>query len=234
MKVLALDTCLGALSVAASWTGADGRPHVQDAYEEMQTGHAEHLMPMLAEVMARAGLAFADLDRIAVSVGPGSFTGVRVGVAAARGLALAAGKPVVGMTSLAVIAHRAAHLLGDERGQRPLVVATDARRGLVYAQVFDQALLAGGEPALVSAPDLATRLGRQPVVVVGSAAVTVATAIDAVGGVAQATLCDLQPHARFLAAQAPTLTPHERITPLYVRAPDVKPQEAETLPRVAP
>ena len=80
---------------------------LREAYEPRATGHAERLFPMIAEVMDGAGLAFSAIDRIAVTLGPGTFTGVRVGIAAARALALATGKPVVAMTSLAVMAHRA-------------------------------------------------------------------------------------------------------------------------------
>ena len=91
MNVLAFDTCLGAVSVAVRWQGPGGDWLTRHAHEARERGHAERLMPMIAEVMEDAGLAFSDLDRIAVTVGPGTFTGVRVGVAAARGLALASG-----------------------------------------------------------------------------------------------------------------------------------------------
>ena len=89
MNVLAIDTCLGAVSVAVRWRDAGGEWRMRDAYEARTAGHAERLMPMTKEVMGAAGLAFSDLQHIAVTVGPGSFTGVRAGVAAARGLALA-------------------------------------------------------------------------------------------------------------------------------------------------
>ena len=112
MNILAFDTCLGAVSVAVRRRGAGGEWLMRHACETRERGHAERLMPMVAETMAAAGLAFSDLDRIAVTVGPGSFTGVRVGVAAARGLALASGIAVVGATSLAVMAHRADERLG--------------------------------------------------------------------------------------------------------------------------
>ena len=137
MNVLAFDTCLGAVSAAVRCAERRGDGCCARAYELRTAGHAERLMPMIAEVMAGAGLAFAELDRIAVTLGPGSFTGVRVGVAAARGLALATGRPVVAATSLAVMAHRAAEMLAatGESAARRLVVAVDARRGM--------ALLAG-------------------------------------------------------------------------------------------
>ena len=91
---------------------------------------------MTRDVMRAAGLAFSDLQRIAVTVGPASFTGVRAGVAAARGLALATSLEIVGATSLAVMAHRADARLGAARAGRLLAVAVDARREMVYLQLF--------------------------------------------------------------------------------------------------
>src|SRR4029453_7346759 len=103
MTVLAFDTCLGAVSVAARWQSARGQWLSWDRFEAREAAHAERLMPMIAEVMQEAGLAFRDLERIAVTVGPGTFTGVRGGVAAARGLGLASGFPVGGATSPALM-----------------------------------------------------------------------------------------------------------------------------------
>src|SRR5262245_25509962 len=105
MNILAFDTCLGAVSVAVRWRGPEGLLW-GEAGELRSAGHAERLVPMIAEVMAGTGADFASLDRIAVTQGPGGFTSVRVGIAAARALALATGKPVVTATSLAVMAHR--------------------------------------------------------------------------------------------------------------------------------
>ncbi|NJO33683.1 MAG: tRNA (adenosine(37)-N6)-threonylcarbamoyltransferase complex dimerization subunit type 1 TsaB [Rhodospirillales bacterium] len=129
MNVLAFDTCLGAVSAAVRWRSAQGEWLLHEAYEECSTGHAERLFPMIAAVMDGAGLALSAIDRIAVTLGPGTFTGVRVGVAAARAFALTPGRTVVGATSLVVMAHRANLLIGPERAGRPLAVAVDARRG---------------------------------------------------------------------------------------------------------
>ena len=98
----------------------------------MMRGHAEALVPLIAAVMNEAGMAFAELDRIAVTIGPGSFTGLRVGVAAARGMALAAGKPAIGLTTFAALA--APFLEVDE--SRPLLVVIEARHDRVYMQLF--------------------------------------------------------------------------------------------------
>ncbi|MGC2824796.1 MAG: tRNA (adenosine(37)-N6)-threonylcarbamoyltransferase complex dimerization subunit type 1 TsaB, partial [Pseudolabrys sp.] len=130
MHVLAIDTALEACSVAILDTDlSDVRVHES---VPMQRGHAEALMPLIARVLDRAQLAFAALDRVAVTTGPGSFTGLRVGIAAARGIALAAGKPAIGLSTLATFA--APFIAADDT--LPVVVAIDARHDHVYLQVF--------------------------------------------------------------------------------------------------
>lgn len=93
----------------------------------MQTGQSDRLIPMLQELLAEAGLDWSDLDAIAVGTGPGNFTGVRIAVAAARGMALGLGIPAIGVTRMEALAHG---------GPRPVTVAEDARRGGVYLQEF--------------------------------------------------------------------------------------------------
>src|SRR5690348_51461 len=130
MRVLAIDTALEACSVAVLDTEhAELRLHES---LQMQRGHAEALMPMIARVLDRARLDFAAIDRIAVTVGPGSFTGLRVGIAAARGIALAAAKPAIGLSTLAAFA--APFIAADDT--LPVVVAIDAKHDHVYFQVF--------------------------------------------------------------------------------------------------
>ena len=234
MNVLAFDTCLGAVSVAVRWQSAHGDWQMRHAFEVRQGGHAERLMPMIEEVMDEAGLAFSDLHRLAVTVGPGSFTGVRVGVAAARGLALASGLPVVAATSLAVMAHGAEQQLGASRGGRLLVVAVDAHRGMIYAQRFESAPDEPEQPLLLTPEEAAALVAERAAIVVGSAAHVLAGAIAAAGGEAQAHLADLQPDARSLALMAGDLAPSSPLRPLYLRPPDVRPQADKSLPRAAP
>jgi tRNA threonylcarbamoyladenosine biosynthesis protein TsaB len=234
MNVLAIDTCLGAVSVAARWRAGRGEMQLREAYEERSAGHAERLMPMTAEVMAAAGLTFGDLGRIAVTVGPGSFTGARAGVAAARGLALAAGLPVVGAISLAVMAHRAEAMLGAARAGRALAVAVDARRDMVYFQLFPLEPDTPSAVALLTPREAAHQIGSRPTILVGSGASAVATALEAQGQQAEIAFPDLQPHAAALALMAPGLTPAKPLAPLYLRAPDARPQDDKSLPRAAP
>jgi tRNA threonylcarbamoyladenosine biosynthesis protein TsaB len=231
MNVLAFDTCLGAVSAAVRWQDAAGQWQMRHAFERRQSGHAERLMPMIEQVMDEAGFAFSDLQRLAVTVGPGSFTGVRVGIAAARGLALASGLPVVGATSLAVMAHAADRQLGASRYGRLLVAAVDAHRGMVFAQLFASTPDAAGQPMLLPPEELAALIGRRPAILVGSAAPVLAGAIAAAGGEAEAYLVELQPDARSLALMAEGLTPAGPLRPLYLRPPDVRPQADKSLPR---
>ena len=102
MKILSFDTAMGACSAAVIDTGS--RLHLASAYVQMERGHAEALPPMVAGVMKTADLRFSQIDRIAVTIGPGTFTGVRIGIAFARGLAQATGIPVVGIDTLSAIA----------------------------------------------------------------------------------------------------------------------------------
>ncbi|WGR94568.1 tRNA (adenosine(37)-N6)-threonylcarbamoyltransferase complex dimerization subunit type 1 TsaB [Bradyrhizobium sp. ISRA443] len=129
MLILAIDTALDACSAAVLDTAAGTTIAIES--QAMQRGHAEALMPLIARVMKDSGIAFTALDRIAVTTGPGSFTGLRVGLSAARGIALAAEKPIVGLTTLAAYAAPVV----AENGEHPILSAIDARHDHVYFQV---------------------------------------------------------------------------------------------------
>jgi tRNA threonylcarbamoyladenosine biosynthesis protein TsaB len=230
MNVLAFDTCFGAVSAAVGWKSARGEWLLREAFEPLAVGHAERLLPMIDEVMAGAGLDYGQLDRIAVTVGPGGFTGLRAGVAVARALALATGRPVVGLSSLAVMAARANFLLGAHRGQLPLVIAVDARRSAFYMQTFgENSGDALSEPALVEANDLVAHLPEGACLIAGSGAKLVCAAAARLD--LEVVLPDLVPHARQLALLAPVLKPMHPVTPLYLRAADAKPPSTQPLSR---
>src|SRR6202158_1386557 len=129
MLILAIDTALDACAAGVLDTEA-GRLIAQES-QAMKRGHAEALMPLIARVVKASGIAFPSLDRIAVTTGPGSFTGLRVGLSAARGIALAANTPVVGLTTLTAYA---APVVGQNAAQ-PVISAIDARHDQVYFQV---------------------------------------------------------------------------------------------------
>ena len=129
MMILAIDTALDACSAAVLDTTSGNTIAIES--QAMQRGHAEALMPLIGRVMQESGIAFAALDRIAVTTGPGSFTGLRVGLSAARGIALAAAKPVIGLTTLAAYAAPVVAANADH----PILSAIDARHDHVYFQV---------------------------------------------------------------------------------------------------
>src|ERR1700751_5179346 len=129
MLILAIDTALDACAAAVLDTGANKLIAVES--QAMKRGHAEALMPLIARVMKQSALAVPALDRIVVTTGPGSFTGLRVGLSAARGIALAADKPVVGVTTLTAYAAPVVSC----NSENPVVSAIDARHDQVYLHV---------------------------------------------------------------------------------------------------
>jgi tRNA threonylcarbamoyl adenosine modification protein YeaZ len=226
MRVLAIDTALEACAAAVLDTGRWAI--VATETEFMNRGHAEALMPLIARVMDRARIDFRDLDRIAVTTGPGSFTGLRVGISAARGIALAAGKPAIGLTTLAGFA--APHIA--ENDLTPIVAAVDARHDHVYLQVFG----AGGRtlvpPRIAPIREAVRAALAGPARLVGSAANLIAAAWPRVDPrpalVDQRRAPDIAWIARLGAAAAEGQVPPK---PLYLRAPDAQPQDAARLPR---
>jgi tRNA threonylcarbamoyl adenosine modification protein YeaZ len=225
MRILAIDTALEACSAAV----LDTEPGTIVARESapMARGHAKALMPLVARVMEKSGLNFAQIDRIAVTTGPGSFTGMRVGIAAARGLGLAAGKPVVGLSTLAAFC--APFIAADDT--LPVAAAIDARHGHVYLQVLGPAGRTLVMPRVASI-DEAVRLSYgEGVRLVGNAANLLADAWPARRApvaVEQRAAPDIEWVARLGAAAAETASPPK---PLYLRAPDAQPQNTSQLTR---
>ena len=224
MNVLAFDTCFGACSVALRYKTQRGEIVLREEYEERATGHAEALIPMMERVVEGAGIAFSDIDRVAVTEGPGTFTGVRIGVATARGLALALRKPIVAVSSLMLMALRADHLLGRRGEGTLLAVCVDARKGQVYAQIFgENAGDALTGPELLTPEQLVASLAGRPAIAVGSGAAAVVAADNSRPGL-ELALTKLEPHARMLAIVASGLPVRAKLSPLYLRPPDAKPQ----------
>ena len=139
IKLIAFDT--SAAHCAAALLSGDT---VVTRVDEMKKGQAEHLMPMLEEMLADASLGWADLDGIGVGTGPGNFTGIRIAVSAARGLALGLGKPAIGVDGFAARAHGLVP---------PLTVVIPAPRDQVYMRVFDSDS-AASDPVLVDGASL--------------------------------------------------------------------------------
>lgn len=236
MNILGLDTCFDACSVALD-LGDKGC--VASRFEGMATGHAERLVPMISEVIAEAGVPFEALDRIAVTCGPGTFTGTRIGVAAARGLAMAASKPLVTATSLWVMAEEIADGLAssDLEVEPEILIATDARREEVYCQHFKARAPMSG-PAVLSPREASELLARgQPAVIAGSAAAAVLAAMNSSESNNEviAIRPDLLPNARFLVRIGGRLQYRaEPVCPLYLRPADAKPQAGKAILRATP
>ena len=209
MIVLALDTALEACSAAVT----DGERVLAARSEMMARGHQERLGTLVRKVMAEAGVAFSTLDRVGVSVGPGSFTGLRVGLAFAKGLGFALDRPVVGVGTLEALAASA-------NGKRVAAVV-DAKRGQFWVQVFE-----GGRPLTnpeALEPEAATALlrtllGDGQSTLIGSGAVVFASGLPH-ARIAPRTAPDPAVIAGLIAAaEEPLAAPR----PLYLRAPDAK------------
>ncbi len=231
MNILAFDTSLEACSVAVQSRGGDGVARTAARFEPMVQGHAERLVPMIAEVMAEARLSFGEIERIGVTIGPGSFTGTRMSVAAARAFALAHHAPLVGLSSLAVMAVGAAEqAAGLGAGERPILVAVDVRRGEAACQLFAPSGLAVlSEPRLLPIEHAAEMARLQRPFVVGSAAAAVAEAAGA-GGDVLAGLPGLLPDARYAVILVQSsLETSLSVVPLYLRPPDAKPPARATV-----
>lgn len=228
MLLLAFDTAGPDCAVALA-RGEGGSPGLlARRSERIVRGHAERLMPMIESALDEAALTFADVDRIAVTTGPGSFTGVRVGVAAARALALALSVPAVGIGSLAALAHAAAP--SDMHGTVAAVL--DAKREELYALAQDIASGAVLVPATaMRVADLARRLERAspPLILTGAGAPQLAAALAGselrIVGVAESP--DIAAVAR-LGWAAETGSPP---VPLYLRGADAKPQTGKAVAR---
>ncbi|HVZ54768.1 MAG TPA: tRNA (adenosine(37)-N6)-threonylcarbamoyltransferase complex dimerization subunit type 1 TsaB [Pseudolabrys sp.] len=227
MRIFAIDTALEACSVAVLDTKLGAM--VAQESRAMTRGHAEALMPMIKRVIDAARLDFAEIDRIAVTTGPGSFTGLRVGIAAARGIALAAGKPAVGLSTLAAFA--APFIAADDT--IPIVAAIDARHDHVYLQVVGprgRTLFAPRLTPMREALRVASASGAPRVV--GNAADLLAARWPAgerpPSVLEQRGAPDIGWVARLGAAASDTGAPPK---PLYLRAPDAQPQDAAQLAR---
>jgi len=212
MLILAFDTTAAACSVTVARNAAA----LASARIAMDQGQAELLLPLIERTMAEAGVAYADLDRIAVTIGPGSFTGVRVGLSAARALGLAAQKPVIGINTLEVLA--AAVPACERFRHRAVLAAVDTKRGDLYVQVFSTEGDALGSPAAIPPADIAAWLIETDVCVIGDGAAQAASVVRG----AKVSAGDPLPDALVLARLAATRAPDARgPLPLYVLPPKI-------------
>jgi tRNA threonylcarbamoyladenosine biosynthesis protein TsaB len=206
MLVLGLDTCLTACAVAVR----DGARVLAHLSEPMARGHQERLAPMAQEAMEEAGLPFAALDRIGVTVGPGSFTGLRVGLAFAKGLSAGLGRPLAGIGVLEALA-------AEEDGLA--FAAVDAKRDQIYLQAFEAGRPLMAPDALdlgTAAARLAEVAGGRPFALIGSGAPLLAGAAPGARLLPREG-CDARLVAKLAAGRSPG-----PVRPLYMRAPDAR------------
>jgi len=222
MRLLAID-CAATLCAACVYDAAEGRELGRQVLD-LGKGHAEHLMAVIDAALKSAGIGYAGLGAIAVSVGPGSFTGLRVGVSTARGLALALKIPAIGVTTLEALAAEAAASFPD----RAVLAALDAGREEIHAALFNNALVLTYGPAVTTLDEAVAMAVDKPAVLAGTAALKIAAATGSTLDIGPTgATADIATYARLAAAKGAG----EKPKPLYLRGADAKPQAGFILPR---
>jgi len=222
MIILAFDTAMGAGSVAVVRDGVS----LAQCFEPNGKALAEQLVPMVEATLTQAGQTYASIDCLGVTIGPGTFTGMRIGISAARAMALASGKPLIGVSTLEVIARQVADAMPDETR---INVCFDARRGEVYQQSFERTseddLLPLSEPGVYLHAVAQEFLARQSGIIIGSgiAVLQNITHLQCVEGYEKINVQTLAS----IVAQRPASP--EMPLPLYLRAPDAKLPGGKTL-----
>lgn len=221
MRILAIDAALPAVSACV--LDLDAAEPLASESAPMERGHAEELLPLIERVVAAAGGGFAAIERVAVTVGPGSFTGIRIGLAAGQAIALAAKAQIVGVSTLAALA--APHILVPFEGV--VAAAIDARHGHVFVTAYGPDGRTLLTPRRVGAHEALRALGTGPIRLVGSGAPLLAVEARAAGLAAEIASSAPAPDIAFVArlglAANPATAPAR---PLYLKAPDAKPQGA--------
>lgn len=225
MTTLALDTCLDVCSVAlidSERGGVLAAKHVP-----MSRGHAEALFPLIEGVFSEAGKASGDLTQIAVTVGPGTFTGIRIGLSAARGLAVKSDLPVIGITSLEAIRLCA---ISPALAVHPVAALIDARRGEVYGAIFGPSGEIQVQARIFPATYLSNHLPDETLIVAGSGAALAMAQSSRF----MAAESDELPDASVWGQQVTNRTPLDAPVPTYLRAPDAKsPSEKSRVQRLS-
>ncbi|MCD4510498.1 tRNA (adenosine(37)-N6)-threonylcarbamoyltransferase complex dimerization subunit type 1 TsaB [Brucella pseudogrignonensis] len=226
MKILALDTASSWCAAAVYDSGTD--TVLAEISENIGKGHAEVLMDYIEQAMTQSGIAMAKLDRVAVNVGPGSFTGVRIGVSAARGFALALDRPALGVSAFDALASE----IAVSHPGHPVLVLLEAHRGEIYAQAFGADAVAITGPMVLAREEALAliQLQSSDTILAGSAA---AALNETLAGSFSVARVEPTAHIGTYAKLAALHEPGEAPKPLYMRGPDVKPQTGFALPRKA-
>jgi len=227
MKILAIDTALDACQ-AAVFDSVESKLLAMLSHD-MRRGHAEALIPVIADAMKAARLDFAELDRIATTVGPGSYTGLRVGISAAKGLAIASGKPTIGITTLAALS---APLI-EEDPAVPVVAAIDARHGNVFFHMAGAGQRVLLSPRCTTLEEAIRTISGGPVRIVGPGAAVLAAKWPRHSGNTPVSVdVRAKPSIEWVAKLAASGEPlRSPAKPLYLRAPDVTPQTSHHIAR---
>lgn len=225
MRILAIDTALDACAACVATDESDDL--LAEESMPLARGHAEALLPLIERVVARVEGGFASLGRVAVTVGPGSYTGLRVGLSAARAIGLATGIPVVGVTTLsALLAPQLAI-----HGEGLIVAAIDARHGAIYMQAMSAADGVAVPPCHVGLDRAVERVSGHSVIAVGSGARILAAAAHE-RGVAIDVADTAPPQIAWIASLGLVADPDQALPrPLYLRGPDATPQDHARLAR---
>lgn len=224
---LALDTALEACSVGLAIREGQKTTRLSRSLD-LGRGHAERLMGEIEALLSEAELSYGDLSRLAVTIGPGSFTGLRVGLATARALALALNVPLIGSSSL-----KALELTARAEGaDGPVACLIDARRDQIYGEIFNPRSNNEHQgPQALSATKLASDCAKlDSLVMIGSGSALVAECDDRLRGttILGARCPDMGLLADWALDQQ---APKDKPAPLYLRAPDAKPQASKALAR---
>lgn len=232
MKILAFDTTMQACSASLNDTDKEAGQH--SVYEALERGHAEAIVPMIESVMSVGECTYQELDCIAVTLGPGAFTGVRVGVATARGLGLSLDVDVYGLSSLHVMAAGVKARADDDFLSEfdRIVIAADARRGEIYVQSFDLRCTPLCEPEAIVPEQISDYTGADKTFIAGNAGPLLEDVIPDGENQIVFGYSDLLPDAQnmgHLVISGSGLK--DSLSPLYLRAPDAKPQSGKQIAR---
>ena len=191
----------------------------------MSRGHAEALVPMVQELARTAGVALTNLDLIGVTRGPGSFTGVRTGIAAARGFAIASGATAIGVSSLQAVARSVVG--GSKASAHPILCVLETRRADYFAQIFDSGGTANGDPEIMTAEDLFLLIGSMQPVLAGNAVDRLLSSYQGDPGLLRRDPGSGNPDPVDVAALARTIfekqgVAQDTLSPLYLRLPEAK------------
>lgn len=225
VRILAIDTALDACAACVATDESDDL--LGEESLRLERGHAEELLPLIERVMAGVEGGFESLARVAVTVGPGSYTGLRVGLSAARAIGLATGVPVVGVTTLSALLAPQLALNGDAL----TAAAIDARHGSVYLQAMSISAGVAVPPSRVSLDQAVALLGGRKAVLVGSGAPALAAAAKARR--LETEIADTgPPQIAWVASLGLVADPAQALPrPLYLRGPDAAPQDHARLAR---